>query len=59
MEQLMSGTAEADRLNPDSPKYMALDAAYVADQIVYAMNQPKGVSVSDITVRATGDQYIL
>lgn len=59
MEQLMSGTAEADQLSPDSPKYMGLDASYVADQIVYAMNQPKGVSVSDITIRATGDQYIL
>ncbi len=59
MEQLMSGEAEADQLNPDSPKYMALDADFVADQIVYAMNQPKGVSVSDITIRATGDQYIL
>ncbi len=59
MDKLMSGTAEPDHLNPDSSKYVALDAGYVADQIVYAMNQPKGVSVSDITVRATGDQYIL
>ena len=59
MGKIMDGSSDPDRLSSDSPKYMNLDPGYVADQIIYAMNQPKGVSVGDITIRATGDHYIL
>jgi NADP-dependent 3-hydroxy acid dehydrogenase YdfG len=31
----------------------------LVDQILYAIDQPWGVSVGDITVRATGDRYVL
>lgn len=57
--EIMAGSAHPDRLDPQNSKYMSLDPNYVADQIIYAMNQPKGVSVGDITIRATGDHYIL
>ena len=57
--QLAEGTIDPAYTNSESPKYMTLDAAYVADQIIYAMNQPKGVSLGDITIRATGDHYII
>lgn len=43
----------------DSIELLALEPEHVADQIVYAINQPLGVSVGDITVRASGDAYIL
>ena len=59
MSKILDGSSDPDRLSSDSPKYMNLDPGYVADQIIYAMNQPKGVSVGDITIRATGDHYIL
>lgn len=59
MEQLIDGSIEPARCDPNDSKYMSLDPDYVADQIIYAMNQPKGVSVGDITIRATGDHYIL
>ena len=59
MGKIMDGSSEPERLNPECSKYMNLDPGYVADQIIYAMNQPKGVSVGDITIRATGDHYIL
>jgi len=59
MGEIMAGSVDPERLNPQSPKYMNLDPNYVADQIIHAMNQPKGVSVGDITIRATGDHYIL
>ena len=59
MGKIMEGTSEPERLDPESSKYMNLDPNYVADQIIHAMNQPKGVSVGDITIRATGDHYIL
>jgi NADP-dependent 3-hydroxy acid dehydrogenase YdfG len=38
---------------------VALDPEFLADQIIYAINQPWGVSIGDITVRAAGDGYIL
>lgn len=43
----------------DSIEYYALDPEHLADQIVYAINQPWGVMISEITVRASGDAYIL
>ena len=39
--------------------YVVLDPEFIADQIIYAINQPKGVSFGDITVRASGDHYVL
>lgn len=40
-------------------EYFALDPDSLSDQIVYTINQPWGVAISDITIRASGDAYIL
>ena len=40
-------------------EYYALDPDDLAEQVVYAINQPLGVSIGDITVRASGDAYVL
>lgn len=58
------GAAQAGELPPeqqsvDNIEYFALAPEYLAEQIVYAINQPLGVSIADITVRASGDGYIL
>lgn len=45
--------------DPVAIGYLALDPDFIADAVLHAIDQPWGVSVSDITVRATGDQYIL
>jgi NADP-dependent 3-hydroxy acid dehydrogenase YdfG len=45
--------------DPNHIEYYALEPEFLADQIVYAINQPWGVSIGDITVRASGDGYIL
>ncbi len=37
--------------------YFSLSPDLLADQIVFAINQPWGVSISDLTVRASGDSY--
>ena len=42
-----------------SDKVVAEAPEWLADQIVYAINQPWGVAIGDITVRASGDGYIL
>jgi NADP-dependent 3-hydroxy acid dehydrogenase YdfG len=43
----------------DQITYFRLAPEIVADQIVFAINQPWGVSISDLTVRASGDRYVI
>jgi len=58
-EALAAGQLPQSQMDPESIDYFALDPERLADQIVYAMNQPLGVSISEVTVRASGDAYIL
>jgi len=56
--------AEAGQLPPSMTdinhiEYFALDPESLVDQIIYAINQPEGVAISDITVRASGDGYVV
>ena len=44
--------------DPESIRYWAISAEELAEQIVYVIDQPWGISISDITVRASGDQYL-
>lgn len=53
------GTLDKQMLDPENIEYYALDPDLLTDQIIYAMNQPLGVSISEITVRASGDAYII
>ncbi len=46
-------------LDPASPGNARLAPEDLVEQVLYAMDQPWGVSIGDITVRATGDRYIL
>ena len=61
--QQMAAFAEnslpAENLDAQHIEYFALAPEHLAEQIVYAINQPWGVSIGDITVRASGDGYIL
>lgn len=43
----------------DSMECRLISPQQIADNILYAINQPAGVSVSDITIRATDDRMIL
>ncbi|MCP5025040.1 MAG: SDR family oxidoreductase [Actinomycetia bacterium] len=52
------GTDE-ELFDPENMGYLALDPELLADQIIYVIDQPWGVAISDITVRASGDRYLL
>lgn len=41
-------------VDPEQPGYVFLDAQYIADAMMHAMDQPWGVSIGEVTVRATG-----
>lgn len=56
---LSEGTLDPAALDPNDPAYAVLAPEHIADAIIHALDQPWGVSVGDITIRATGDRYIL
>ncbi|MCP3910935.1 MAG: SDR family oxidoreductase [Actinomycetia bacterium] len=53
------GGADDELFDPENMGYLALDPELLADQIMYAIDQPWGVSIGDITVRASGDRFLL
>lgn len=57
--QMGAGTFPAERLSPDAMDYASLAPDYIADAIIHAINQPLGVSISEMTVRAAGDHFVL
>jgi NADP-dependent 3-hydroxy acid dehydrogenase YdfG len=59
MGEVFGENPPADLTDPEKISYFALSAELLADQIIYAIDQPWGVSISDLTVRASGDSYML
>ena len=57
--QMGAGTFPAERLSPDAMDYASLAPEHIADAIIHAINQPLGVSISEMTVRAAGDHFVL
>jgi NADP-dependent 3-hydroxy acid dehydrogenase YdfG len=57
--QMAEGSFPADRLDPANIAYASLAPDYIADAIIHVIDQPWGVSIGDITVRAAGDHFIL
>ena len=58
-EEIMSGQAPPEVMNKQDVAYFSLDPDSLTDQVVYAINQPWGVSIAEVTVRATGEGFIL
>jgi hypothetical protein len=58
-EAAAAGQLPASHLDINDIEYFALDPSSLADQIVHTINQPWGVAITDITVRASGDGYII
>ena len=57
--EMGAGTFPAERLSPDAMDYASLAPDHIADAIIHAINQPWGVSISEMTVRASGDHFVL
>jgi len=49
----------SEETDVDDVRYWAITPEDLVRQVVYAIDQPWGVSIGDITVRATGEDYIL
>ena len=58
-EAAAAGQLPKSMLDINDIEYWALDPSSLADQVVHAINQPWGVAITDMTVRAAGDGYVI
>ena len=58
-EAAQAGQLPERMLDRNEIEYFALDPDSLSEQIVYVINQPWGVAISDMTIRASGDSYVL
>jgi NADP-dependent 3-hydroxy acid dehydrogenase YdfG len=56
---VMAGTQGSGRTDPDDIRYWAISPDELADQIVMVIDQPWGLVISDLTVRAAGEHYVI
>lgn len=59
LEALREGKLDRNALDPEQIGYLVLDPAFIAAEVLHAIDQPWGVSVGEVTVRASGDHYLL
>jgi len=57
--KVMTGESPDELGNPEHIQYATLAPELLVEQVMYAIDQPWGVVISDITVRASNDDYIL
>lgn len=48
-----------EKLDPEQMDYQSLAPDHIADGVIHAINQPWGVSIGEMTIRAAGDHYVL
>ena len=56
---MRDGSVDAAKLDPEQMDYQSLAPEHIADAVLHAIDQPWGVSIGEVTVRAAGDHFIL
>ncbi|MDH4385729.1 MAG: SDR family oxidoreductase [Caulobacter sp.] len=56
---LSNGSLAPEKLDPDQMDYQSLAPDHIADGVIHAINQPWGVSIGEMTIRAAGDHFVL
>ena len=54
---VLAGTLRPEQTDRDSVQYWLITPDELADAVVHVIDQPWGISISDITVRASGENY--
>jgi NADP-dependent 3-hydroxy acid dehydrogenase YdfG len=57
LQSFIEGNSPDEAHDSGNIGYQIMDPEHIADSIIYAINQPWGVSIGDITIRASGDYY--
>lgn len=55
---LQNGALRPEQMDVDSVKYWLITPDDLANAVVHVIDQPWGINISDITVRASGEDYI-
>ena len=58
LSHFMSGSLRPEQTDVDSVQYWLITPDDLADAVVHVIDQPWGISISDVTVRASGENYI-
>ncbi|HTM83459.1 MAG TPA: short-chain dehydrogenase, partial [Mycobacterium sp.] len=53
-----TGALRPEQLDPDSVQYWLITPDDLATAVVHVIDQPWGITISDITVRASGENYV-
>lgn len=56
---MREGTLPAAKLDAEQMDYVSLAPEHIAEAVLYAIDQPWGVSIGEVTVRAAGDHFLL
>ena len=62
MQMIMAsaeGKLPPEKADITNPEYFLLGPEEIADQILYAINQPWGLSLGEVTIRATGELSVI
>jgi NADP-dependent 3-hydroxy acid dehydrogenase YdfG len=57
--QGLAGTLPPELSDVDDPRYLSVTPEQIATQIIYAIDQPWGVSIAELTIRATGESFVI
>lgn len=55
----LTGELDGSAVDADSPEFWAIGPETIAAEVIHAIDQPWGVVISDVTVRATGEDYLV
>jgi NADP-dependent 3-hydroxy acid dehydrogenase YdfG len=55
---LQNGALRSEQTDVDSMEYWLITPDDLADAVVHVIDQPWGINISDITVRASGEDYV-
>jgi NADP-dependent 3-hydroxy acid dehydrogenase YdfG len=58
LTNFMSGSLRPEQTDVDSVHYWLITPDDLADAVVHVIDQPWGISLSDVTVRASGENYV-
>ena len=59
VHQFIGGTLPAEQTDVDDVRYWAIKPEDLAGQIVAVIDTPWGLNISDVTVRASGEDFVL
>jgi NADP-dependent 3-hydroxy acid dehydrogenase YdfG len=56
---LLNGALRPEQMDVDSVEYWLITPDDLANAVVHVIDQPWGISISDVTVRASGENYVI